>query len=110
MNSVKRELENRAMKFNDPQLQQHFERTMSLRVGNLPDEQLPVFALMDAYGWFRLIDSEQSSQVHEIIEHLLLPELRPALRNWYNKSGNSINPAVLEFRERLSKLAGEKFG
>lgn len=83
---------------------------MSLRVGNLSDEERPVFALMEAYGWFRITDGEQSAKVREIIEHLLLPELRPALRSWYGKSGNSMNPAALEFREHLSKLAGEKFG
>lgn len=99
------------MTFKDKQLEQHFERTMSLHAGNLPTEERPVFALMAAYGWFRRIDGEQSSRVTEVIELLLLPELRPALRSWYEKFGeNSMNPMALEFRERLSKLAGETFG
>jgi hypothetical protein len=42
--------------------------------------------------------------------HLLCSELRPALRSWYHRHGVSMNPAATEFRDRLSQLAGEKFG
>ena len=101
---------NTTVKFNDTQLQQHFDHTMSLRVENLSDEERPVFALMTAYGWFRRVDGEQSPKVCEIIDHLLLPELRPALRSWYSRSGDRINPAAMEFREYLSELAKEKLG
>jgi hypothetical protein len=98
------------VKFKDEQLQKHFERTMALPVGNLPDEQRPIFALMEAYGWFRLIEGQQSPKVLEVIEHLLSSELRPGLRSWYQRFGDQMNPTSLEIRDHLSKLAGEKFG
>jgi hypothetical protein len=98
------------VKFKDEQLQKHFERTMALPVGNLPDEQRPIFALMDAYGWFRLTEGQQSPKVLEATELLLSSELRPGLRSWYQRFGDRMNPAALEIREHLGKLAGEKFG
>jgi hypothetical protein len=101
---------NASLKFKDEQLQKHFERTMALPVGNLPDEQRPIFALMEAYGWFRLTEGQQSPKVLEVIDLLLLSELRPGLRRWYQRFGDEMNPAVLEIREHLIKLAGEKFG
>lgn len=98
------------MTFQHPDLEQHFERVMALSVGGLPDDERPVFALMDAYGWFRLIDGDQTAKIQEIVDHLLSPELRPALKSWYrrHKTG-STNNAFNEFRDRLSELAGEKF-
>jgi hypothetical protein len=83
---------------------------MALPVGNLSGEERPVFALMDAYGWFRLIDGEHSAKIEEIVELLLSPELRPALRSWYKRCGNRMNPTAMDFREHLSKLSGENFG
>jgi hypothetical protein len=101
---------NASLKFKDEQLQNHFERTMALPVGNLPDEQRPIFALMEACDFFRLAEGQQSPKILEAIEHLLSPELRPGLRNWYQRFGDQINPAATGFRDRLSTLAGEKFG
>jgi hypothetical protein len=98
------------VKFRDEQLEQHFGRTMSLPAGGLPEEQRQIRALMDAYGWFHLIEGEQSPRVAEAIEHLLSPELRSALRDWYKRAGDDMNPAAMDFRERLSELSGEKFG
>jgi len=82
------------VKFKDEQIQKSFDCMMSLQVE----------------GWFRRSNGEESPQVQEIIEHLLSPELRPALRSWYSLHGNQMNPAATDFRERLSKLPGEKFG
>jgi len=83
---------------------------MALNVGGLSDEERPVFALMDAHGWFGLIDGDQTAELEEIIRHLLSPELRPALRSWYRRHRTAeTNTAFNEFRERLSELAGEKF-
>jgi hypothetical protein len=59
---------------------------------------------------FQLVEGEQSPKVKEWLETLLSPELRPALHAWYQSSGDDINPYALQFRERLSALAGEKFG
>lgn len=75
-----------------------------------PPEQLPICALLDAYQWFRLIDGDGSSRASEAIELLLSRELRPALRNWYRRPGNTMNPYSIEFRNQLSIMAGETFG
>ena len=92
-------------------MEQFYQRVMSLKIGGLPEEESPIFALMDAYGWFRVIDGNQDEKLTEIINHLLSPELRPALRSWYLRhSQANCNHAFIEFRDHLSTLAGEKFG
>jgi hypothetical protein len=65
---------------------------------------------MDAWHWFRLTEGENSPRAAEAIEHLLSPELRPALRQWYKRWGDEMNENALNFRNHLSELAGEKFG
>jgi len=95
--------------FRDLQLKQHVERAASVMTG-CPVEQLPVLGLLDAWHWFRLTEGEESPRAAEAIEHLLSPELRPALREWYQRWGTDMNENATSFRDRLSKLAGEKFG
>ena len=97
------------MIFADTKLQQHVERAASLMT-SLPDEQRPVCGLLDAWHWFCLVEGEQSPRVAEALRLLLSPELRPALRQWYQRCGENMNPNALEFRARLSTLAGERFG
>ncbi len=98
------------MTFEHSDVQQAYERGMALKVGGLPDEEGPVFALMDIYGFFRVAHGDQSAQVQEIIRHLLSPGLRPALRSWYREQKTiDTNSAFTDFRERLSELAGERF-
>ena len=79
-------------------------------VQGCPIEERPVFALLDAWHWFHLTEGDTSPGATEAIEHLLSAELRPALRQWYHRCGGNMNPAAVEFRERLSGLAGERFG
>jgi hypothetical protein len=97
------------MTFRDPQLKQHCERAAAV-VKGCPAEQLPVLGLLDAWYWFRLSEGEESPRVAEAVEHLLSPELRPALRQWYLRWGADMNGNANRFRDRLSELAGEKFG
>lgn len=97
------------MTFRDPKLQQHCERAAAV-VKGCPSEQLPVLGLLDAWYWFRTIEGEDSSRVGEAMEHLLSAELRPTLRQWYQRYGDGMNPNAKAFRDRLSELAGEKFG
>jgi hypothetical protein len=93
----------------DTKLQQHVERAVAL-MASLPDEQRPVCGLLDACQWFGLTDGEDSPRVAEAMKRLLSAELRPALRSWYRSCGDDMNPGATEFRERLSELAGVRFG
>jgi hypothetical protein len=98
------------MTFQHPDVEQAYKRVMDLHVAGLTDEEQPIFALMDAYGWFRLIDGEQTAKVQEIISLLLSPDLRPGLRSWYRRhAGKDTNIGFVELRDRLSELTGETF-
>jgi len=52
---------------------------------------------------------EDCPECHEIIGHLLSPELRDGLRGFYGQSRpEEMNPVAREFRARLSVLANEE--
>jgi len=93
----------------DPKLQEHCTRAAAA-VSSYPPDQLPVLGLLDAWYWFRVTEGEDSPRAAEAVEHLLSAELRPALRRWYQLHGADMNDNAIEFRDRLSKLAGELFG
>ena len=97
------------MKFADPLLQRYVDRA-SAAVTGLPADQLPIFGLLDACQYFSRTDGEDSPRVREALAHLLSPELRPALRSWYQRCGDDMNLAAIKFREYLAKVAGERFG
>ena len=95
------------MNFTDPQLQKCYESNFA-ETGGFPDELRQVRALIGVYDLFQMLEGPHSPRVHETIEHLLLPGLRPVLRNWYQRSGAETNPAAVEFRDQLNQLAGER--
>ena len=97
------------MTFRDAKLQQHCEQVAAV-VSSCPPEQIPVLGLLDAWDWFRLTEGEVSPRATEAVELLLSSELRPALRQWYQRWGSDMNEAAIRFRDRLSELAGERFG
>jgi hypothetical protein len=97
------------MKFRDRQLQQHYDKTVAC-VSSCPAKQLRILTLLDAWHWFQLMEGENSPKVIESVEKLLSPELRSALQAWYQRFGADMNAGALQFRERLSALAGENFG
>jgi hypothetical protein len=97
------------MTFTDAKLQQHVERVAASATG-LPSEQRLVCGLLDAYQFFQLTEGEQSLRVGEAVQKLLSVQLRPALRNWYRSFGDDMNANAIAFRDRLSELAGERFG
>lgn len=97
------------MKFTDPQLQQHVDRHAAC-VTDVPDEQRSICGLLDAYYYFVLLEGDQSPRVAEAIQLFLSPELRPALRAWYQRIGDDMNANSIAVRKRLGELAGERFG
>jgi hypothetical protein len=99
----------RMMTVDDPKLKTHVDRVVSL-LSSLPEELRPVAGLLDACYFYDLVEGPESTQAREALRLLLSPRLRPALRQWYQMQGNDMNPAALDFRQRLSVLARETFG
>ncbi len=95
------------MTFQDMQLQKCYD--VHLAEGGSSLEDLgPVYALIATYDWFVTLEGNHSARVHEIIECLLSPEMRLALRRWYGRSDVEMDSAAIEFRNQLSRLAGER--
>ena len=95
------------MDFNDPELQHYYSRIASWRVGGLADNVRPVYALMAAYDHFRHLDGEESPRIREVLDRLAAPELRPAVRTWFQQCGHQANPCTEEVRQILSGVLGE---
>jgi len=93
--------------FTDPQLQKCYDRNLAAAPES-SGELRQVGALIAAHDVFRMMEGPHSPRVHEAIEHLLLPTLRPGLRNWYRRPGAEADSAATEFRDQLSQLAGER--
>ncbi len=94
------------MNFSDPQLQECYARNFTL-VAGFSDEVRQVCALIAVHDVFAMLEGTHSARVHETIDHLLTPELRSGLRDWYRHCGTELNPAAIDFRNLLSRLAGE---
>jgi hypothetical protein len=94
--------------FTDPQLQKCYESNLTGAAG-FSDELRQVSALIAAHDLFQMLEGSHSARVHETIERLLLPELRLALRCWYQRSEAEadLKSAAVGFRDQLSQLAGE---
>ena len=97
------------MTIQDPELRAHVDRIAAIAAG-LPKVLRPVCGLMNACDFYSRARGPDSAQVREAVEWLVSEELRPALRSWYQRCGDDMNPAALEFRQRLSELAGERLG
>ena len=67
-----------------------------------------VHALMAVHEWFQLMEGQHSTRVHEVMNHLLLPELRAGLREWYQRPGADTDSVTVEFRTQLNRLTGEQ--
>ena len=95
------------MTFQDIQLQQCYDVHLG-KVGNSLGVLGPVYALIATHNWFAMLEGAHSTRVHETIDCLLSAEMRPALRHWYGRSGLEMDTIAIEFRNRLSRLAGER--
>jgi hypothetical protein len=85
--------------FTDSQLQDCYERSIAT-VTDLSAELRQVRALIGAQDLFQMLEGPHSSRVHETIEHLLVPGLRPGLRRWYQRSGAETNPCGWQKRRQ----------
>jgi hypothetical protein len=92
--------------FTDPQLQTCYDGNLR-EAGDVAEDLRQVRALMTTYQVFLMFEGPHSSRVHESIQHLLLPELRPGLRRWYQRADAETGPVAVQFRDHLSQLAGE---
>jgi len=95
------------MNFADPQLQKCYESNLAEAGGSF-DELRQVRAMIATHELFEMLEGSHSPRVHETIEHLLLPGLRPELRRWYQRSAANTDPTAVALRDHLSQLAGEK--
>lgn len=96
------------MNFKDAQLRKCYDGQLA-EAAEVPGDLRRVHALIATHDWFQMLEGSHSLRVHETIEHLLSPELRPGLRRWYQRPGVETDYAAVEFRDRLSRLAGESF-
>ena len=95
------------MKFTDAQLQKCYDQNFA-GANDCPEPLREVRALIGVHDWFQMLEGQHSTRVHEVIDHLLLPELRVGLRGWYQRSGAEKDSATVEFRTQLNGLTGEK--
>lgn len=97
------------LNFTDPQLRKCYESNFVDAAGS-SGELRQVRALMAAHDLFRMLEGPHSPRVHETIWHLLLPKLRPGLRQWYQRSETDKGPTADALRDHLSLMAGERLG
>lgn len=97
----------RPVTFQDSQLQQCYDAHFG-KIGNSLGDLSQIGALIATYNWFAMLEGTHSTRVHEMIDHLLSMEMRPALRHWYGRSAVEMNSTAIEFRNQLSRLTGEK--
>ncbi|HXB59341.1 MAG TPA: hypothetical protein VNU95_07240 [Candidatus Acidoferrales bacterium] len=95
------------MIFHDTQLQKCYAAHLG-KVGTALGDLGPVYALIATHNWFAMLEGAHSARVHETIECLLSDQMRPALRRWYGRSVVEMDPIAVEFRNQLSRLAGER--
>ena len=96
------------MSFADTQLQACFELKLADQASGAPEDLREVGALIATHDWFRMLEGAHSDRVHETIERLLTPGLRQGLHRWYRSPGSNTGAAAIEFRNQLSRAAGEK--
>jgi hypothetical protein len=95
------------VKFTDSQLQRCYENHFAASL-DLEGQEREISALIAAHDLFQMLEGPHSSRTHELLHHLLLPELRPGLRRWYQRTDANWDSAAVELRDQLSRLAGEQ--
>jgi hypothetical protein len=95
------------MTFQDMLLQKCYDAHLG-KVGNSLGDLGPIYALIATHNWFAMLEGNHSARVHETIDCLVSAQMRTALRHWYGRSGVQMDSAAVNFRNLLSRLAGER--
>jgi hypothetical protein len=93
--------------FTDAQLQRCYDQNFA-EANDVSERSRQIHALMAVHDWFRLMEGRHSSRVHQVMDQLLLPELRVELRGWYQRPGAETDSATIEFRTQLNRMTGEQ--
>ena len=96
------------MIFSDTQLQACYDLNLADQATAFPAALREVGALIATHDWFSLLEGSHSSRVHETLDRLLSPGLRPGLHQWYRRPQSNQGTAAIAFRDRLNRLAGER--
>jgi len=95
------------MNFKDTQLQECYDRNLA-ETNDSSEELRQVRALIATHDLFEMLEGIHSARVHETIERLLSPALRPGLLRWYQRSDARTDSLAVEFRDQLSDRAAER--
>jgi hypothetical protein len=93
--------------FTDVQLQKCYDWNFA-EANDASEPLRQIHALIEVYDWFQTLEGRHSSRAHEVMDHLLLPELRVGLRGWYQRPAAEKDSSTIEFRTQLNCLAGEQ--
>lgn len=96
-----------AADFTDSRLQSLYEDCFN-ELQTLSDEQRQVQALIEVHDLAQVLGGPNSASVHEALWHLLLPSLRPELRQWYLQSASDQKATTILLRNYLSNFLREE--
>jgi hypothetical protein len=91
------------MIFRDRQLRKCYESNL-IKAIDPTDDLRRVRALMAARDLFHMLEGAHSARVHEAIEHLLSPGLRPGLRDWFRRVDAATDSATLEIQGTVESI------
>jgi len=93
--------------FTDSRLKTSYEDNFN-ELQTLPDEQRQVHALIEVHDLAQVLGGPDSAGVHEVLWHLLLPKLRPELRQWYRHSYSDKRATTVLLRKYLHNFLREE--
>jgi hypothetical protein len=93
--------------FTDSRLRTSYEDNFT-ELQTLSDEQRQLHALIEVHDLAQVLGGPDSAGVHEAIWHLLLPKLRPELRQWYRHSNSEKRATTVLLRNYLSNFLREE--
>lgn len=93
--------------FTDSRLKTSYDDNFNA-LKTLPDKRRQVYALIEVHDLAQVLAGPDCAGVHEALWHLLLPKLRPELRQWYRHSNSDKRATTLLLRIYLSNFLGEE--